>query len=127
MLKPNTMTKARKILFPTDFSEPAANAFRYALLLADQTESTVEVLHITYPQGEPLDFPAMAAQANKILTETGREQITKFVETGITQGSGPTQKCTRHSFGCGNGPAVNTICEVARRDDIDLIVIGSRG
>lgn len=39
----------KKILFPTDFSESAHNAFDYALRLAHKWEASITVLHIFHP------------------------------------------------------------------------------
>ncbi|MTG96610.1 MULTISPECIES: universal stress protein [Myroides] len=39
----------KKILFPTDYSETANNAFKYALQLADQKDAELYVLHVYDP------------------------------------------------------------------------------
>ena len=59
------MKKIQKILFPTDFSPAAQNALRYAIRLADELEASIQILHIVYPQAEPLDFPALATEATQ--------------------------------------------------------------
>ena len=41
------MKKMKKILFPTDFSKPANNAFSYALKLADDLDASISLLHIS--------------------------------------------------------------------------------
>ena len=50
------MKEINKILVPTDFSETASHAFRYALWFADQVDANLQLLHVIYPEAEPLDF-----------------------------------------------------------------------
>ncbi len=121
------MKKSKKILFPTDFSEPATNAFRYALLLADRLEANIELLHVVFPEAEPLDFPVLVAQSTQLRLESAREQLTQFVDIGLTQ---MVQQLK-------NAPAINSEIELgtpstiiagtAKRNEIDLIVMGTKG
>ncbi|MFN7135721.1 MAG: universal stress protein, partial [Myxococcales bacterium] len=40
------MQRIRKILVPTDFSEPSREALAYALALAPKLDASVELLHV---------------------------------------------------------------------------------
>ncbi len=49
----------KKILFPTDFSEAAANAFRYANELAKVVEATIDVVNVyNLPVIDATNLPA---------------------------------------------------------------------
>ena len=121
------MKKGTKILFPTDFSEPSVNAFRYALVLADKIGATIELLNVVYPQGESLDYPMLVAQTTKQQVDLSREKLKTFVNTGMTQVLSQLKNAPGVQPDIEVGTPVNTICQIAERDDIDLIVIGSRG
>lgn len=122
------MEKINKILLPTDFSEVAQNAFRYALKIADKFEVSVEVLHVVYPETEPLDFPAMASKAMQDKAELAEVACREFVELGLSQTLGISNlehaPVTISDVEIGlPGDVVSTIAD---RDDIDLIVMGTR-
>jgi len=76
------MAFIKRILVPTDFSEPATNALRYAQLLAGLTQAEVKVLHIfnvpvvdPYMPGDTLELlmqevkAASDAKLNDLLEE----------------------------------------------------------
>ena len=121
------MKKSKKILFPTDFSEPAANAFRYALLLADKMNANIEVLHVVFPQGESLDFPVMVAQRTQHQIEAQRAQLNKFIENGMTQVLEQLKNPPSISSDMEVGAPTPEIVRIAKRDYADLIIIGSKG
>jgi len=79
------MDSVTRILFPTDFSDVSQSAFRYALKLADFFEASVEVLHVVYPETEPLDFPVLATKVMKERTEAAREALKGFIDLGLSQ------------------------------------------
>ncbi len=121
------MKKSKKILFPTDFSEPAANAFRYALLLADKMKANIEVLHVVFPQGESLDFPVMVAQRTQHQIEADRVQLSRFIENGMTQVLEQLKNAPNITSDMEVGAPTSEIVRIAQRDYADLIIIGSRG
>ncbi len=121
------MKKTKRILFPTDFSKPAASAFRYALLFADQIQATIEVLHVVYPQGESLDFPGMAAAMTQKVVEGDQVLLKKFIENGITQVLGQLENVPLISKTIEVGSPIGFISELAKRDNADMIIMGSRG
>ncbi len=121
------MKKSKKILFPTDFSAPASNAFRYALLLADKLEANIEILHVVFPEAEPLDFPVLVAQATQMRLESAKEQLTQFVDIGLTQMLDQLKNAPAITSDIEVGTPANSIADTAERDDVDLIVIGTKG
>jgi nucleotide-binding universal stress UspA family protein len=114
----------RKILVPCDFSEPAINAFRFALDVASQSKGTVYLLNIvelpvihdsiimpviTFEQEFLKELKEKAlSEFNKIITEYNLEgvEIKPHVESG--------------------SPA-RMITDFAAKDSIDIIIIGSHG
>ena len=123
------MDDIKKILFPTDFSDTAQNAFRYALMLAHQYKADIELLHVIYPEYEALDLPVMAAQATKEKAAAAGEAIKEFVEKGLAQ-----MHATGQLSGVPNihsdveiGTPASLIVDIAKRDEADLIVMGTRG
>jgi nucleotide-binding universal stress UspA family protein len=123
------MKSINKILFPTDFSETAQNAFRYCLILADQCGANIELLHVVYPEYETLDLPVLAAKATQDRAEAARILQQSFIEMGIAQ--------VQLSYQFNSLPIVNadvqlgtpgsTITDIAKRDNVDLIVMGTKG
>lgn len=122
MQKPGPM---KKILVPTDFSDVAANAYRFAQRLADEDTSEVRVMHAYHPSfdySNPyLDMPAAEFEAVK------RELMKNFV--------------AEHTVEAGQAGAVATVAkpktelcigfageEVVRLSgEMDLIVMGTTG
>lgn len=123
------MREIRKILFPTDFSDTARNAFRYCLALADKLGASIQILHVIYPEYEALDIPVMAARATKDKVQAARELMKQFAELGLMQVQTGYQfeEVPVVEADVEIGSPVAVIANVARRDEIDLIVMGTQG
>ncbi|HAS18298.1 MAG TPA: universal stress protein [Nitrospiraceae bacterium] len=114
------MTEFGKILFPTDFSESAENASRYALSLAKKYGSKVYVIHViepfTYTTEFGLDFSAqlkeMEASARRLLDDVAAsiKKNNLDVESVLITGE----------------PFVEII-KYARKEQVDLIVMATHG
>ncbi|OGW58940.1 MAG: hypothetical protein A2Y48_08535 [Nitrospirae bacterium RIFCSPLOW2_12_42_9] len=114
------MTEFGKILFPTDFSESAENASRYALSLAKKYASKVYVIHViepfTYTTEFGLDFSAqlkeMEASARRLLDDIAAsiKKTNLDVESVLITGE----------------PFVEII-KYARKEQVDLIVMATHG
>ncbi|MBX2876956.1 MAG: universal stress protein [Saprospiraceae bacterium] len=123
------MKNIQKILFPTDFSEAAQNALRYAIHLADELDASIHLLHIVYPQAEPLDFPALATEATQqqvgaaemILKRTVEETLAQIQVTGKLKNSPVILPDVEI------GTPTNLITRIAEREEVDLIVMGAKG
>ncbi len=123
------MQDIKKILFPTDFSGTAQNAFRYCLKLADVYEADIQLLHVIYPEYEALDLPVMAAQATKEKAEAAKHISKQFVELAMVQLQAADQLSNVpviHSD-VEIGTPSNIITDIARRENADLIVMGTKG
>lgn len=79
------MKKIKNILVPTDFSNNALNAFRYATWFADHFEANIHVVHVVYPTAEPLDYPAMAVQMMQKQIEAAEEVMKAFADSALVQ------------------------------------------
>lgn len=111
----------KKILVPTDGSEFAQKAEKHALFLAKTTCADIYALSVTennFVNGLPLDDEVY--QLNQLLKQRSEDNIKEFEEMDETSG------IKFHGIIREGSPA-KTILEVAKEEDIDLIVIGSSG
>lgn len=111
----------KKILVPTDGSEFAQKAEKHALFLAKTTSADIYALSVTennFVNGLPLDDEVY--QLNQLLKQRSEDNIKEFEEMDETSG------IKFHGIIREGSPA-KTILEVAKEEDIDLIVIGSSG
>jgi nucleotide-binding universal stress UspA family protein len=117
------MKKQTKILVPVDFSLCSENALRYAFFMADKIDATIEILHVAIFDTPPLDYPSFTAVATDEKIKMAR---TKMNET--------TERVRKR---LGFSPDIETdievgipdtkIVEVAVRDNVDLIIMGTQG
>lgn len=111
----------KKILVPTDGSEFAQKAEKHALFLSKTTGADIYALSVTennFVNGLPLDDEVY--QLNQLLKQRSEDNIKEFEEMDETSG------IKFHGIIREGSPA-KTILEVAKEEDIDLIVIGSSG
>ncbi len=123
------MKKIKSILFPTDFSETSQNAFRYALWFADKCGADIDLLHVVYPEAEPMDFPVVVARATKDKIETAKQMIKIFFASGMAQVEVGHQleKMPDVRPSVEMGVASVVISEVAKEKGADLIIMGTQG
>ena len=123
------MSEIKRILFPTDFSEPAVNAFRYALWFADRHNASIDLWHFVSPELAPADIPVVSAELTQQKLDVAKEVMQTFTNNGITQVQ------TAHELNAipdvqGNvevGPASRRIREKAKERKTDLIIMGTQG
>lgn len=121
------MKKIRHILFPTDFSEAARNAFRYTLMLADKLEAEILVVHAIYPQYEGMDLPVMATQATQKKIEVARSLLEAFVDASVEMVADELQNTATIETQVEIGSPASTIASLAARENADLVVMGTQG
>lgn len=123
------MIKINKILFPTDFSEAAQNAFRYAIWFADKYRASIELIHVVYPEDEPMDFPVVVARATKEKMETAFQMMQVFVDTSLAQVQAAHQLENVPNIQSETMIGIPSVLvpEVAMNDHADLIVMGTQG
>lgn len=121
------MKKIKRILIPIDFSEHSANAFRYGLQLADKIEAAVDIINVVFPEGETMDYPVLVAQATQTKIETTRKRLKTFVEKGLAAVGESLDNQPMIEADIEIGTPINCICNFAQREDLDLIIMGSKG
>lgn len=118
----------KRILFPTDFSEAANQAFIYALNLADQMNAAVITLHV-------FNRPDVRGSHMAISLEELFQDMDLSVFENYKDAIPPLNKIAEENgFGgldikhvLEEGPVVEKIIEVADRDEVDMIVMGTTG
>ena len=109
-----------KILVPTDGSDFAKKAQKQALFLSKVSGAEIIALSVTennFVNGLPLDDEVY--QLNQILNERSEENLKEFDE--INEDNLKITHVVRE------GSPAKVILEVAKEEDVDLIVMGSSG
>jgi nucleotide-binding universal stress UspA family protein len=107
----------RTILAAVDFSEPSRVALEFAARLANQCRATLHVLHAE----DPLLAAAARAQGLDLSRET-REELARF--TAASLASAAWTPLNHHVV---SGQPTATICDIAEREQADVIVVGMHG
>ena len=113
----------RRILFPTDFSEPAAEAQQYAMALADRLGAELHLLHVVVPPVVP--FPD--SSTSWTMPASGMKEQVLEAEQRLSAEIGSWAEERRTVSTVKVGFAVEEIVEYARDCTIDLIVVGTHG
>jgi nucleotide-binding universal stress UspA family protein len=128
----------KKILVPMDMSEMGEAVFNKALSLATIHQSDLLLLHVLSseenesPLPIPPDLPQLyPAQGNDLTLEEWREQWEEFEQQGIDtldkRCKKGQQAGLKVSYQQVLGSPAKTICQIAEKEQIDLIIIGHRG
>ena len=110
----------KKILVPTDGSEFAKKAQRHALFLSKVSGAEILAVSVTennFISGLPLEDEVY--QLNQVLKERSEENLKEFDK--INEDDLKITHIIRE------GSPARVILEVAREEDVDLIVMGSSG
>lgn len=113
----------KNILFPTDFSETAKNAFQYALQLANETEARITVMAVYHlPINE-----AGRVQPDEIqhMLRDKKQQILDKIDDFV-QDAPEARLARKHRADYGLFIA-QEIADAARHEGFDLIVMGTKG
>jgi nucleotide-binding universal stress UspA family protein len=111
----------KNILLPTDFSESALEATRYALELAERFGSTLHLLHV-------IEDPGLYLPMFESFPLPSREEFETYAETRLENWIVPDDagRCPlQHRWAHGK-PFVEILRD-AREHAIDLIVMGTHG
>lgn len=121
------MKKRTKILVPIDFSTCSENALNYALHLADRVDATLEILNVTPYDALPVDYPTFVTSVTEERISISKELMKNKIEK-IKRDVTPL---------LGFAPSIETdieigaadakIVEVASRDQVDFIIMGTQG
>ena len=110
----------KKILVPTDGSDFAKKAQMHALFLAGACDAEIIAVSVTennFVNGLPLDDEIY--QLNEILKERSEENLREFDKLN--------EDDLKITHVIREGSPAKVILEVAKEEDVDLIVMGSSG
>lgn len=111
-----------RILVPTDFSEVANNALKYAIGLAIQTKATIDIVHIKTLPVMDLNFPADTYSVLMDEMEAAAKVGIAHLETTLLKPAGVTYR-----LHITTGFVTDEIHKVAQQGEADLIVMGTTG
>ncbi len=117
------MLTIRRILFPTDFSEPAEYAWPYALTFAQEFGAEVHLLHVVAPPPRLTEAYAVNFDPERMvksLTAEANASMDRQVEAAKSRGL-----LFRREVRV--GVDFREIVDYATKHDIDLIVMATHG
>lgn len=109
--------KAKKILFPTDFSSLSDAPLKYATALARDMGATLVIVHV---EESPLAYGG--GEMYYGLAEPDHDALRRMLEN--VKPADPAVPCERRLL---IGDPAATIVDLAREEGIDLIVMGTHG
>ncbi len=111
-----------KILVPIDGSENSIRALRHALYLGSNLSSKLIVLHIS-------EIPPMVYVQSQKIIDSINNTITEEAKKIFEHVDLEAQNCKAvyETVALRGNPIASVIIEYADKNDIDIIVIGSRG
>lgn len=118
----------KKILYPTDFSETAENAFIFALQIADHLGASITTLHaFNKPDVSQIDLPGVL---NEVYETIDLEEFESYEDEipilrDIATDNGYYHVPMVHVLE--EGAPVSAILRTANKDKADLIVMGATG
>lgn len=118
-----------KILFPTDFSEAAHNAFIYALEMASKLECSVHVLHVYHkPEIKSMYVPHALEEFNSAYDlhkfSNFKDEISNLRELASSNGLEEIPL----NFALEEGQnVVQSIIKYSKQEQVDFIVMGTTG
>lgn len=117
------MALPKRILVPTDFSEPAAAALAYAKTLAEAVGASLEVLHV---MEDPL--PGLRQPDHVCSVPAIREQLEREAGEQLKAVFTPEERTMLHAVTTAHwGTPYAQILKTASENNTDLIVMGTQG
>ena len=120
---PTNTIRLERILVPIDFSEPSKKALRYAISFAKHFGAELVVEYVVEPAVYPADFSfgqMGIPNIEKELRERGKQELRRLLEEDIA-GQVSAKAVIR------TGKPFLEIIDVARDQDVDLIIIATHG
>ncbi len=121
VVKGNELTFSKSVVIAYDFSETAQRATEFALEFLKPFEVKVKLLHIN----EPLEVPLIKRLKEKVHEKFAKEKI-KILEE-IAQKFKNLGKETEIIFREGESPVEEIVNVVNSSEDVELLIVGSRG
>lgn len=118
------MIQIKKVLFPTDLSEPAAEAQLYACALAEQFQAELHVVSVMQ------DVALMSPDPNIpwVIPASSLDEVRENLEAALTKVPDPAwaEGKTVHRVIRVGAPYIEII-KYAEEQEIDVIVVGTHG
>lgn len=116
-----------KILFPTDFSKTADNAFLYALTLAEKMDASLTLLHVYELPELGRSLKTTTKEVYEMMEMEALEDFKKSVKKlrGLAEEKGLNHISFSHQME--EGETVSVVAHVAKQLEVDLIVMGTKG
>ncbi|MEZ4829743.1 MAG: universal stress protein [Bacteroidia bacterium] len=118
-------SRVKNILFPTDFSETAHNAFEYALNIADQMGATLVLLHVYQDLSNESSY--IPRELVESLKEEKLEKAIHFFHEYQREAQLQLGKSLEVRPILQSGLPETVIPELSRSMNIDLIIMGTLG
>lgn len=120
------MIRIGKILFPTDFSDCAKQAFPFALFFTREFQSELHMLHCVdldkdKPYGSIIHHLPNIEEIFSSLKEDIDKKMTERIETHETEGLNIIKAKVQENY------SSDAILTYSKKNDIDLIVMGTHG
>ncbi|MBI2281536.1 MAG: universal stress protein [Bacteroidetes bacterium] len=112
----------KNILFPTDFSENANHALKYALRISQDFKATLHIINayqLPYNQAVPSTYKLLDA-----LKESSNKELIEYVNNIKLNPDYKTLKIKHYAI---PGNLVNVVTDIEKEIDIDLIILGTKG
>ena len=111
----------KRYLLPNDGSRGSDNALAYAILRAREANAEVHVLHVV----PPVAYDELEAYAERSdIAKVRREAHQRILASAADQLKAAGVPCAAHLL---DGQPAETIAHFAERQNIDEIIMGSRG
>jgi len=117
------MVQLKRILVPTDFSESAHHALRYAISLAQEFHAEIGLLHVVEDMavGYASDlFPVPMAEVFQEVSAYARKELAALAAEVRSRGVEAREHVVQ-------GKPSAEIVRIAREDAVDMIIMGTHG
>ncbi|MCW9708278.1 universal stress protein [Fodinibius salsisoli] len=115
------MKEVKTILFPTDFTEDAAQAYTYALKVAAQTGADLHLLHAIE---EPFDFATRVEETVDAIKEEAEEHFEQLISEAQQDEAYDNVQIEYHIV---RGKPYGVINQKAEEFGADLLIMGTKG
>ena len=116
----------KNIVVPTDFSETAKNAYRYALELAAGIGANVRLVHVYQPEADRSGAILLDGVSEELhLKQELLQSIS--LSTGVSIAGKPVKTAIRIEPEILSGFVTDELCNLSKRSDTDLIIMGTTG
>ena len=119
----------KKILFPTDFSPTANNAFVYALAMANKINAEIIAVHV-YNMPDIKRMKKLPSTLTEVYNDIEFEEFENFrdaipVLREIAEKHNRTNIKMSHMLV--KGESTPTIARIAHKEDVDYVIMGTKG